>query len=191
MDNTSFCICENCGYIFDIDLNNKGLIFCSKCGAYGKNMFKEKEKKMKYFETKIVKVKKEKYFKKQIIDGKLYGYYKNKNDNLCLEEIKPYLKAKKPKWGNWVNGENLDKIKFPCFCKFDKKKLGMIIRILFYNPVREMFTLVYLNGQSRFVVNTVESRESIKSLISNNNIHILKGKITIFDDDMEDKYNND
>ena len=58
-----------------------------------------------YFETKVVKVKKE-----------------NKGcdvEFICpiCNEMLSHNNKKEPK-GNWVNGENLDKIKFPCFCSY-------------------------------------------------------------------------
>jgi len=53
------------------------------------------------------------------------------------EKVRPYLevkvvKVKKPQpQGNWVNGENLDAIKFPCFCKyweFGETHYGLLTR---------------------------------------------------------------
>lgn len=72
-----------------------------------------------YFETKVVKVKKEKPLKT--------------NWRIDLKDpLNPYCECPKcgatltckdnEKKGNWVNGENLDKIKFPCFCRFDSNK---------------------------------------------------------------------
>ena len=54
-----------------------------------------------YFEMKVVKVK-----------GKKKEYCPRCGSEIIME--KPV--------GNWVNGENLDKIKFPCFCIFDSNK---------------------------------------------------------------------
>jgi len=38
---------------------------------------------------------------------------------------------------------------------------------------------------------TYGSNHSLKTFIESYNIHILKGKIIIFDDDMEDKYSDE
>jgi len=151
---------------------------------------KEKEvKKLKYFEMKVVKVKKEeqKYFTTQKIDGKLYGFYYNKKYKMDvrIEEIK-----KKPK-GNWVNGENLDKIKFPVPCSYKshtgKKHYALLLKDRDNGGYKyKLLRLSQDNGESMFL-----SSDSLKKLIRKWDIHILKGKIIIFDDDMEDKYSDD
>ena len=146
-----------------------------------------------YFETKVVKVgkekKREKYIKKQVIEGKLYGYFLDKNFNnvLCLEEIK----KEKPK-GNWVNGENLDAIKFPCFCSFDnqgKKCYGKIDKGYICEVDKDVYQISditkqvdgsFTTGQMYSVIYTADT---LKDLIHYHNVHILKGKIIIWEEE--------
>ena len=65
----------------------------------------KKVKKIPYFELKIVKVKK--------VVEKKQGECKEYNPKWCGKC--PRIPKNK---GNWVNGENLDKIKFPCLCSY-------------------------------------------------------------------------
>ena len=140
----------------------------------------KKMNKLPYFETKVVRTKKveNKYFRTQIIDGRIYGYYYSKDKQLCLEEIK----KKQPK-GHWVNGENLDKIKFPCFCSYrshsGKKHYAQL------NEYRggdmgayKLSRLFQDEGENIFL-----SADTLKKLIRKWDIHILKGKIIIFEEE--------
>ena len=63
--------------------------------------------KLPYFETKVVKVKKE---KKECI-GEIC--IRGKRRPLYEKDHYIYFEGKDKSKGNWVNGENLDKIKFP------------------------------------------------------------------------------
>ena len=122
-----------------------------------------------YFEIKVVKVKKEKeYFNQIIIDGKKY--------TLCKEE---YLHKEK---GSWVNDENIRKIKFPCFCSFKYRTethYGIITRTQL-NLNRDHYTLHSIWKQHSSY-SSVKSYSELKELIENYDIHILKGKIILFE----------
>jgi len=133
-----------------------------------------------YLEIKVVKAKK--YIKKQVIKGRLYGYYYNKKGILCFEEIKPYTKPKQLRKGNFVNGENIDKIKFPCFCSYvdseNKKKFGML------NRYAKWYRLYNIEKQSKDNYdNFVDDCTSLRNLIKDYDIHILKGKIILFEEE--------
>jgi len=120
-----------------------------------------------YLEMKVVKVKKEKkYSDKIIIDGKKY--------TLCEEE---YLHKEKD---HWVNGENLDRIKFPVLCSYIdpediKKHIGML------NKYVKWYRLYNIEKQTND--NFVDDCTSLKNLIRDYNIHILKGKIILFEEE--------
>ena len=118
-----------------------------------------------YFETKVVKVERE-----GIPKGKGYCPY-------CKGKITITV-MKKPK-GNWVNGENLDKIKFPCFCSYfesGKRHMGMICRYV------DWYRLYNIEEQSKD--NFVDDCTSLENLISHNyDIHILKGKLIIWEEE--------
>jgi len=93
--------------------------------------------------------------------------------------------------GNWVNGENLDKIKFPCFCSFDYeggKYYGEINT--HYNECKGR--LEYILSDITYQVNGVEIGDrysvryksfSLENIIIHHNIHILKGKIILFEEE--------
>jgi len=151
--------------------------------------------KIPYFELKVVKVKKEKkYCNYMIIDGEKY--------TLSGE----YLHKEK---GNWVNGENLDKIKFPCFCSYvhavtKKKHYAKIDKGWDGMAYKEKYIISKISNEiTNCIMATTDPIPelsilyelyediSLKKLIKNLDIHILKGKIIIYDDDMEDKYSDD
>ena len=92
---------------------------------------------------------------------------------MTMNDGEPKLK------GNWVNGENLDKIKFPVPCSYvdeDKKKhIGML------NCYVNQYRLYVLEKQSND--NFVDDCTSLKNLIREYDIHILKGKIIIYEEE--------
>jgi len=100
---------------------------------------------------------------------------------LCLEEIKPYTKPKQLRKGNWVNGECIDKIKFPCLCWYlsgtGKRycELDFIQYDKGFYRVRELKQCDIKDSSRAEFWNF-----SLKSLINSLNLHILKGKIIIF-----------
>ena len=120
-----------------------------------------------YLETKIVKVRSEK--KKEYCPR-------------CGSEIT----MEKPV-GNWVNGECIDKIKFPCFCSFetgmkDYKRFGeldhVICRDFSFYRIRELKQV----GKEE-VSNCQYVKSFLKDIIETFDVHILKGKIIIFEEE--------
>ncbi len=148
-------------------------------------IFDKEVKKMKYFETQVVKVKKG---KKEKYVNPLSPMCTNKDvckrciiNQHCLKQKKMY----KPK-GNWVNRENLDKIKFPCFCRYNKKYFGLI-----YIDKENTYGLININKQREKWWTEDNGWYNLKNMINSYDIHILKGKIIIYNDDMEDKYSDE
>lgn len=138
--------------------------------------------KLEFFETKVIKVKKEK--------GVSHHCNKWFTCPICGKKLSHNYKGEKEK-GNFVNGENLDKIKFPCFCSFSDPILkdcryGMIINEGYFNNY--LLVEVKTSGQSDSnMVRDKASRKALKDLIQYWDIHILKGKIIIFDFEKESK----
>jgi len=141
-----------------------------------------------YLELKIVKVKKEKCKHSEILFKN--GIFKCEHCGHRLK-IKRYDKNTRWGWieynqkqlkGNWVNNENLDKIKFPCFCSYCNG-YGLITRTKaneYYNTV--FYTLHGINKQhSSFC--SVRSYTNFRDLITVWDIHILKGKIILFEEE--------
>ena len=126
-----------------------------------------------YLEVEVVEVKTK---KKEEIPEKCV-------DCAWKEDCRSYQEfyKKLEKEGNWVNGENLSKIKFPCACSYDGyegMRYGMLTRG-FVNGETEYLLHTVRNGQC--FLNSVESRcNSLKELITERNIHIEKAKIVIF-----------
>ena len=120
-----------------------------------------------------MKVKKKKEYSNQIIlAGKKY--------TLCKEE---YLHKEK---GNWVNGENLDKIKFPCFCSYvymNVKHFGEL-RVVSDGRYGGIYTIFNLCQEKRVSEFTVREF-TLKAILENYDIHILKGKVIIFYEEEE------
>ena len=143
-----------------------------KCHKFA-NIGKEVKKVRPYFETKVVKVKKKKTYSNHIIiDGKKYILYEDKKEN-----VYPHKKK-----GNWVNNENLEKIKFPCFCSYrshsGKKHYAQLIKNKDNGKYKyELLRISQDNGESIFL-----SSGSLRKLIRKWDIHILKGKIIIFEE---------
>ena len=116
-----------------------------------------------YLELKIVKVRKDKYK----INRSLYC-------PCCNSKLEP----EKPK-GNWVNGENLDKIKFPCFCGYsNKNEKG----IGFFSMNDGHYYINNINFQTKNKADVDDSFD-LKKFIIKNNIHILKGKIILYEEE--------
>jgi hypothetical protein len=98
-------------------------------------------------------------------------------------QVVKFGKPKIKKEGNWVNGENLDKIKFPCFCSYDSsgvRKYGLINKDFKEGFTAYSYKLVRICEQSTSV-NAVWDYDSLAELIRVKTIHILKGKIIIFE----------
>lgn len=111
-----------------------------------------------------------------------------------INKFKAEKKYKRGEWSgynNWVNGEHLDKIKFPCFCRYKhcgKRHMGEIHRrygwYILFNIDKQL---------SQPKSNAVGDDNDLGRLIKAFDIHILKGKIILFDDtdDTDEKYNID
>ena len=136
---------------------------------------KEVKKVRPYFECEVVKVKKEKDFwcGGMRIGNKQYKVFKRKKGV-------PYLKEFEK--GNWVNGENLDKIMFPVPCSYrshsGKKHYAQLIKNKDNGKYKyELLRISQDYGESIFL-----SSDSLKKLIRKWDIHILKGKIILFEE---------
>jgi hypothetical protein len=122
----------------------------------------KKVNKIPYFSVKVVEIKKAER-------EKLYC-------PVCNSE----LKREKP-LDNFVNGENLDKIKFPCFCSFmfaKKDHIGMLIKTSTYPDSINEYQLIGMECQGDNCIFS-NKYESLRALIETWDIHILKGQIKI------------
>ena len=95
------------------------------------------------------------------------------------------------KEGTLVNGENLNKIKFPCYCSFDANKgvfgepertykvhgIGMINENFYEGQIN--YELSWADHQQKDI-NVLCGTPSLKRLIEIYDIHIEKAKIVIF-----------
>ncbi len=133
-------------------------------GTYGDwKLFRKEVKKVKpYFEMKVVKVGKPK--------PKLF---------MC-KACGTILPAEKPK-GNWVNSENSDKIKFPCFCSYSGSRYGMITRTKANEAFDNEFYTLHGIEKQHSSFSSVRSYYNFQDLIRVWDIHILKGKIIIYE----------
>lgn len=136
-----------------------------------------------YFETEVVKVKKEKKkcshnFQKIIPRKECDVYQCFYCGRLKYQPIENMNNLPEVRKGNWVNGENLDKIKFPCFCSYIDKisKIKCYAEMHQYDKGYKLSRLFQADCESIFYGDI-----SLKKLIINLDIHILKGKITIFE----------
>jgi len=141
-------------------------------------MSHEKFKKLPYLDVKVVKVE----GKKPMVTSKEWAPgYCPRCGALLVE----------PKKGNWVNGENLGKIKFPCYCSWKAEDM------IFYGEINTNYNehkqeLEYELSDITKQVNRdmMGSRYSIryssfslKKLFENRDIHILKAKLTLFEEE--------
>ena len=142
-----------------------------------------------YFETKVVKVRKEKtpgpsaYLVNVENDDTLRGL----RDQINAELKRRKEAIKRESKGNWVNWENLDKIKFPCFCSFesqikDFKRYGELDKVrsneLDYFRLRELKQV-----EKRSVCGYEYYRLDLDEIIKFYDVHILKGKIILFEEE--------
>ena len=137
-----------------------------------------------YLEVKVVKVKKEKEIYSSLteikIDGRKFRLYKDKKGNLYPHELK----------GNWANGENLDKIKFPCFCRFtygEKRCYGEVNKAYDCGRDVDIYEISdisrQINGESGQMFSVIYTSDSLIELIEVHEVHILKGKIILFEEE--------
>lgn len=155
-----------------------------------KKILKEVKKMRPYLETKVVKVRKKKTYSNHIIvDGKKYILDEDEEENVYPHKEK----------GNWVNGECIDKIKFPCFCRFDHRKglfsgkqgvhgIGIINRTAEAGEIQYQLSWAdrQMENSGRLdILNNLSvlcTTPLLKRLIELYDIHILKGKIIIWEE---------
>jgi len=133
----------------------------------------------------VVKVRKECehlqiYFKPGMI-----GYRCHNCGNIV--DVNGHIKKQQPN-GNWVNGENLDKIKFPCFCSFmhgDRKCYGEINKSYVNSSiVYEVSDITrQINGEPGQMFSVIYTSDTLVNLIKYHDIKIKKGKIIIFEEE--------
>ena len=140
---------------------------------------------MEFFETKVIKVKKKKRIEK--CPHFMIHWIPELKDYRCCKCGKLKVKrTEEPKKSNIVNGENLDKIKFPCFCSYSintldnpaEKQLGFIDYISIYGE-KAKYILLNIGWQTKGC-KLIPIFDSLENLIISYHIHILKGKILIF-----------
>ena len=137
-----------------------------------------------YLEVKVVKVKKEDlslpYCPIYSIPINECEYYKK------VQRKKAERAYKEGNWSgkHWVNGENLDKIKFPCFCSF---KYGTGTHYGIITKTRLDFDgghfTLHSIWEQHSSFSSVKSYSELGSLIEIWDIHILKGKIILFEEE--------
>ena len=126
--------------------------------------------------------------KKLLKDPLIKKIVEESNEKEVRELSRPYFETEVVKLK--VNGENLDKIKFPCFCSYKQpltdlnKHLGIIEHIAIYGE-KARYVLLNIEGQRRGC-KLVPIFEDLKSLIESYEINILKGKIIIFEEEDTD-----
>ena len=154
--------------------------------AKGLNINKKEVKKMSrpYLEIKVVKVKgkeKDAWVGGVDVENKSYKIIRSKKGNHYLEEFD------KPKKGTWVNGENLDKIKFPAFCSFRYGTGTHYGKIdydfaTFKTSKSEYFPHWILTSLKQGKQSMIGRFINLKDLIRDYDIHILKAKIILFEE---------
>lgn len=134
-----------------------------------------------YFETKVVKIKKEKH-KCPTCGQTLPEPNMNGKWVECEDGISRFIEDKK---GNWVNGENLDKIKFPCFCSykyFGKTRYAILSSgVEFGSPDKYNWLLTNIDKQEK--VSELFLEYDLDKMILQHDIHILKGRIIIYEEE--------
>lgn len=165
-----------------------GLIKEERIKIYKNNINKKEDKKVKkeidyekipYFDVKMVGIKKEdkcKYYTHEFVCP-ICGEMLEHGKKTCTDHNK----------GNFVNGENLDKIKFPCWCSYRFTKdgedyLGLLMEEKFANSV-PTYEVINIQGQRK--VNCGIPRPvftSLRDLIKEYQVKILKGKVVLFEE---------
>ena len=186
-----------CSHLWGSNCNYKCCMECPETNCNSRCRFSIKKirkgvNKLEFFETKVIKVKKERTLQVNPRGaGKSTKYWECLSDEV-LQRLEfnsrrelERRKTVEPKCkGNFVNGENLDKIKFPCFCSYKQpltdlnEHLGIIEYIAIYGE-KARYVLINIEGQ-RKNCKLIPIFEDLKSLIQSYEIKILKGKIIIF-----------
>lgn len=141
-----------------------------------------------YLETEIIKIKKQKYKCREVIKfmGKKYEVF-IKDGEVSIKRHKHQIEPK----GNWINGENLDKIKFPCFCSYGGNRYGIITRTKANEAFDNEFYTLHGIEKQHGSFSSIRSYYNFQDLIRVWDIHILKGKIILFEEEENDKYDID
>lgn len=139
-------------------------------------------KGLPYWNVKVIKVEKT---KKEKVKCEHYDNPYCEGGFICPICGKVLFHKPETKKANIVNGENLDKIKFPCLCSYvlDGKKAYGELDYVGYN--RKNIYLKELTEQKRKYDQPYYTEFTIRNLdqiIIVRNIHILKGKIIIFEE---------
>ena len=141
--------------------------------------------KIKYWDVKVVKVKGRKQETKcehSVI------YYKPGMEGYRCCKCEKKVDSNGNDWGNFVNGEDLDKIKFPCFCSFvkgnDDLNYGMIIfewkTNRYTGQLYKLYKLLPLDGQHIDSASTLGEFQCLDYFIELYQVKILKGKVILF-----------
>ena len=135
-----------------------------------------------YLEVKVIEEEKVKKGKKNNKCEHEYGLFRCLKCGKVLEEWIPTGSTTPKKNGNWVNGENLDKIKFPAPCRYGGGMLGMITRTKANESMDEDFYTLHDIGKQHSSYSSVRSYYNFRDLIEVWDIHILKAKIILFEE---------
>ena len=106
--------------------------------------------------------------------------------NICRQYKREYKKLEKP--GTWVNGENLDKIKFPCLCSYMSMS-GIRYCELDYIADREYCKKPFYRmkelkqGKVGWEYINTYSNCDLEKLFKFAKPKILKGKVIIFEEE--------
>jgi len=96
------------------------------------------------------------------------------------------LQAKLKRKGNWVNGENLDKLQFPFYCTFvnheDKKVIGRVDWNYNEASGKREYQLSYADHQGNHL-SVAATLSSIRELIKVFKIKVEKAKIILFEEE--------
>ena len=155
--------------------NYEWVVYDDLCKTFTKKEVKKVKKsidykKLPYFETKVVKVKKQH-------DKKMCGWSE------CPKCGDLHWCSSATFGSFWVNGENLDKIKFPVPCSWEFLNPTKTHRgILFRDKNCCCYSLMCVDEQDEGT-SIIGTDVSLRSLILNYNIHILKGKMIIFEEE--------
>ena len=144
---------------------------------------KEVKKVRPHFEMEVVKIKNPRYQSREVIKfmGKKYEVFIEDGE----VSIKKHKHQKKK--GNWINGECIDKIEFPCFCSYiervtNEKRYGKIDKNWDDIAYKDKYQISKITGQGDEISILYED-VSLKKLMINLKIKILKGKIIIWEEE--------
>ena len=141
--------------------------------------------KIKYWDVKVVKVKGRKQETKcehSVI------YYKPGMEGYRCCKCEKKVDSNGNDWGNFVNGENLDKIKFPCFCSFEDgmgyKHYGEMDYIPNNYGGGEYYrirVLKQVKDYKKDIFCYSATSKNLEELIGTFKVKILKGKVVLFE----------